>query len=299
MRSSRPFPKSSTGGGSLPGLPVRRLTKACCSEVKSRRASASVAAAKTLQPEHQVGRGESRRGTEGGAVDLDRLLHQARREMRGEGVGEPERRRELGAEEARAEHPDLDVGALAGNGADAGALAGRLEIVEELDHVLREAVDVAGERAAERPRRRHVGAGGAAEAEVDAPGMEGGERAEGFRHHQRRVVGEHDAAGADADRRRAGGDMGDHHRGRGAGDAGHVVMLGEPVAAIAETLRMAGEVEGVAERRAGVTALGDGREVEDGEGDHRAFLIAVRVTYQTSIGCPPCAKCGSVRRSPL
>ena len=40
----------STGGGSLPGRPVRRFRKACCKEVNSRRASASVSAAKTFTP---------------------------------------------------------------------------------------------------------------------------------------------------------------------------------------------------------------------------------------------------------
>ena len=71
-----------------------------------------------VEGEHEMRLRPARRGAEGGAVDLDRLLHQARREVRGEGVGEAERRGELGAEQARAEHPDLDVGARAGDGAD-------------------------------------------------------------------------------------------------------------------------------------------------------------------------------------
>ena len=47
--------KFSTGGGSLPGRPVRKFTKACCSEVNSSRASASVSAAKTFRPSITVG----------------------------------------------------------------------------------------------------------------------------------------------------------------------------------------------------------------------------------------------------
>ncbi len=40
----------STGGGSGPGRPVRRLTKACWIEVNRRAASASVSAATTFSP---------------------------------------------------------------------------------------------------------------------------------------------------------------------------------------------------------------------------------------------------------
>ena len=40
--------RSSTGRGSGPGLPVRRLTKACSSDERKCRASASLSAAKTL-----------------------------------------------------------------------------------------------------------------------------------------------------------------------------------------------------------------------------------------------------------
>ena len=60
-------------------------------------------------------------------------------------------------------------------------------------------VDVGGEVAAQRLRRGLVGAGGAAEAEVDAAGEERGERAELLGDLERRVVGEHDPARADAD----------------------------------------------------------------------------------------------------
>jgi hypothetical protein len=41
---------------------------------------------------------------------------------------------------------------------------------------------------------------------------------------------QHDAARADAHGLGVARDVADHHRRRGAGDAGHVVMLGQPVA---------------------------------------------------------------------
>jgi hypothetical protein len=96
------------------------------------------------------------------------------------------------------------------------------------------------------------------------------ERAELLGDDERRVVREHHAAGADADGARAGGHVGDHHRRRRARHAGHVVVLGEPVAAEAEPLGVAREVERVAERLGGVAAGADGGEVEDGERDHAA-----------------------------
>ncbi len=66
-------------------------------------------------------------------------------------------------------------------------------------HVLREAVGDIAERAAQRPRGALVGAGRAAEAEIDAAGIQRVERAELLGDHQRRVVGQHDAARADPD----------------------------------------------------------------------------------------------------
>ena len=47
------------------------------------------------------------------------------------------------------------------------------------------------------------------------------------------------------------------HRRRRAGDARHVVMLGQPEATIAQTLGVPREVEAVAERRRGVAAFHD------------------------------------------
>ena len=110
--------------------------------------------------------------------------------------------------------------------------------------------------------------GRAPEPEVDPPGVERVERAELLGDNQRRVVGEHDPASAHPDRRRAGSDVSDRNRGRSAGDAGHVVVLGEPKAAVAPTLGVAREVDGVGESARGVAPFDDGREIEDGERDH-------------------------------
>ncbi len=69
--------------------------------------------------------------------------------------------------------------------------------------------------------------------------------------HQGRVVGQHDAPGADADGGGGFGGVGERHGRGGAGDAGHVVVLGHPVAAVAGPLGVDGEVDGVAQRLSG------------------------------------------------
>jgi len=120
------------------------------------------------------------------------------------------------------------------------------------------------EGAADGARGEAVGAGGAADTEIDAAGVESFQGSELLGDKERGVVGEHDAAGADADGGGSAGDVADEDGGGGAGDAGHVVVLGEPVAGIAPTLGVAGEIEGVAERFCDGAAGADGREVEDG-----------------------------------
>ena len=92
------------------------------------------------------------------------------------------------------------------------------EVALQLDDVLRERVGAA-RVAAQRAHRQLVGARRAAEAEVDAAGVERLERAELLGDHERRVVRQHDAAGADADRLGAAGDVRDHDGGRRARDA--------------------------------------------------------------------------------
>ena len=87
-------------------------------------------------------------------------------------------------------------------------------------------------------------------------------------NQQRCVVRQHDAAGADPDMAGAGRDMGQCHRGRGAGDPGQVVVLRHPEAAIAEGFDVPRQVERVAQRLAGIAAFNDRGEVENRERDH-------------------------------
>ncbi len=187
--------------------------------------------------------------------------------MRGEGVGQAELRGELRAEQARTEDPERHVQPGAGHGLDCLVGARGSEIGLQFEHVLGEAVG--GHRAAaHRPHRHLVGAGRPAEAEIDAAGKERFERAELLGDDQRGVVRQHDAAGADADGLRRGGELADDDGGGGAGDADHVVMLGDPVAGVAEGFRMAGEVDRGAQRIARLLPFAHGNEVENGDGDH-------------------------------
>jgi len=72
------------------------------------------------------------------------------------------------------------------------------------------------EPAAQRVGRRAIGAGRAAKPEIDAAGKQRLQHLEALGHHQRRMVRQHHAAGADPDAARHRGDLPDHDVGRGA-----------------------------------------------------------------------------------
>ena len=124
------------------------------------------------------------------------------------------------------------------------------------------------EPAAQRIGGGAIGARRAAKAEIDAAGKQRLQHLEALGDHQRRMVGQHHAAGADADALRHRRDLPDHEVGRGARDRSEIVMLGEPVADIAERIGMARQIDAVAQRRGRLGAGGDDGEVEDGERDH-------------------------------
>ena len=127
--------------------------------------------------------------------------------------------------------------------------------------------------AAQRVGRGAVGAGRAAEAEIDAAGKQRLQHLEALGDHQRRMVGQHHAAGADADVFRHCGDLPNHQIGRGTCDRCQIVMLGQPVPDIAEPVDMARQIDAVAQRGGWFGAGGDDGEVEDGKWDHGAKLV--------------------------
>ena len=123
---------------------------------------------------------------------------------------------------------------------------------------------------------RHSGAIGARrapQAQVDAPGIECSQGAELLGDHQRCVVGQHDAAGTNAN---LAGTLGNKSQGdccRRTGDAGHVVVLGHPEAVVAQLLRVLGQRPRIHQGLPGITAFGNRGQVENGIGAHRSSLL--------------------------
>src|SRR5690606_13981099 len=82
------------------------------------------------------------------------------------------------------------------------------------------------------------------------------------------MVGEHDAARADADAFRSRRNMADQHRRCRARDSRHPVMFREPVAPVTPAFAMLREIQGVAKGRGGVAAFRDRCEVKYRKGNH-------------------------------
>ena len=76
------------------------------------------------------------------------------------------------------------------------------------------------------------------------------------------MVGQHDAARTHADAVRASCHVSQQHRGGSACNAGHAMVLGEPIALVTQRLGMAGQRQAAAKRLAGVAALHNRREVK-------------------------------------
>ena len=114
-------------------------------------------------------------------------------------------------------------------------------------------------------RRSGVGAGRSAEAKVDPARMDRFEHAELLGNCERGVVRQHDAARAEADRRRGHRQVGEQHRRRRRRDARHVVMLRDPVAVEAQHLDTVHEVDRVAQRITDGGAARHRSEIENRE----------------------------------
>ena len=112
-----------------------------------------------------------------------------------------------------------------------------------------------------------IGAGRAAQAQIDPPRIEGFKGAELLGDHQRRMVRQHYPTGANPNATGAGSQITDQHGGGRTGDAVHVVVLGHPETGVAERFHMLGQGQGVMQglRRAAVGA--NRREVQGGNLD--------------------------------
>lgn len=212
-----------------------------------------------------VGPVQVRRGTEAAAVEVQGLEQQGRGEMGGEGVGQAAFGGQSRGKEAGAEEPERHVGPGAGHGDDALAgLGGRQQLLQFGD-IPGEILFRLDAVPAQGAHRRRVGARGAAEAQVDAAGVELGQGAEGFGDDQGRMVGQHDPPRTDAYAAGSAGDVPDQDGGGRTGDALHVVVFRQPVAREAEGLGVPGRGQGDGQGLADAAAFADGNEIEHGE----------------------------------
>ena len=169
-----------------------------------------------------------------------------------------------------AEQPHVGRVVAAGQGREARerVVVGEvvLEVREQLGELLREVVGRhLAAVALQRDHRLAVGAGRAADAEVDALAVQAAEDAERLGDLERAVVRQHHAAAADADVLGRGRHLGDQDLGRRAREHRDAVVLGDPVARVAEPVGEPREVDRVLERIPAGQALGDRRLIEDAE----------------------------------
>ena len=131
------------------------------------------------------------------------------------------------------------------------------QVAFKFQDILRELIWITVQCSAQRMGRHTVGAGCAAQTQVDTVWIQCREGAELFRNHQWRMVGQHDTARTDPQRSRAAGDVSNHYRCSGAGNAGHVVVFGNPITVIAQRLSMLGEAQTIVERLPRIRSGGD------------------------------------------
>ncbi|MNL31902.1 hypothetical protein D3C87_1537180 [compost metagenome] len=117
----------------------------------------------------------------------------------------------------------------------------------QFDDVLRKVLGTGIHVASKRAGGAHVGAGSAAEAEIDTAGQQRFQCTELFSNHERRMVWQHHTARAEMQRRGIGGKIANQHRRCGAGNAHHIMVFRQPVAMIAALFRETGKIQRVRE----------------------------------------------------
>ena len=133
----------------------------------------------------------------------------------------------------------------------------------QLPDLLGEALGVRKVPAADRLRGARVAAGRAADAEVDAAGIQGLQHAEGLGGAESAVVGKQHAAGADAQAARFRAQPCEQDLGARVGERRDGMVLGEPVAVIAQLVGAARERERFLDRPARAEPADDRGLVQD------------------------------------
>ncbi len=122
-----------------------------------------------------------------------------------------------------------------------------VEPVHQFSYVAREVIDITTHMAAQRAHGRLVATRRAAKPEIDSSRIQRIQGTELLGDHQRRMVGQHNAARTKMQRGGIGRQIANQHRGRRAGDAGHVVMFCQPVAVVAALFGQSSEIKRVCE----------------------------------------------------
>jgi hypothetical protein len=141
----------------------------------------------------------------------------------------------------------------------------------ELTHVVGETIG-AGGITAESAQRALIRPGSAAKTEVNASGIQRLKRAKLFGDHDRRVIWEHDSAGAHANGLGASGNISDDDRSSSAGDPDHVVVLGQPETAITPTLNVLRQIKRMMQGVCRGGSLRDECEIKNGKRDQKDSL---------------------------
>ena len=141
-----------------------------------------------------------------------------------------------------------------------------VQVAHQVHHLAGVVLHVLGAARVGKGRRRHVVAPrGAAHAQVDAAGVQGLQHPEIFRHLQGAVVGEHHTAAAHADGAGVGGHLAHQHFRAGAGKVGQVVVLGQPVAVVAQSFHGHRQPDGFPQGITRGAPGSDGRLVHNAE----------------------------------
>jgi hypothetical protein len=150
------------------------------------------------------------------------------------------------------------------------------QVVDQLHHIVGEAVRSEIPTAPERSSGELICTGGASDAQVDPSGVEGLERTELLGHHQWRVIGEHDAAGTDPQGGGGVGQVGDEHRWSRARNGRHAVVLGHPEAPVTQLLYGTSQACCLGQGLGGGRTRRHGGQIEDRKRYH--------TSYNTDIG---------------
>jgi hypothetical protein len=172
-----------------------------------------------------------------------------------------------------------------------------LEVGEQLDKLLREVVrHLAAAVALQREGGLRIASRRAAEAKIDAAGKKPGEHREGLGDLERRIMRQHHAAAAHVNTLGRGGDRSDQRLGAGACQHRRAVMLGNPVAAIAEAVAELREIDAVLKRIGAGRAFGDRCLIEDAQ--HELLWRGISAPHCSPLLAPQIKVNGAIKRSP-